>query len=236
MRAPGEWEPEAENWLRWARTPGHDAYWYYRDAFFDSVVPPPGRRCLEIGCGEGRVARDLAARGHRAVGVDSSLSLVRHARDADATGCYVLADGAGLPFGDGSFDLVVACNSLQVVADMAGTVAEAARVLAPGGHLCAVVSHPLADVGRFADDGDQAAFVVRDDYFARRRVEDKVQRAGLEMTFRGWTYSLEDYARAFHDAALVVEAIREPRPQGSTERYSRWQRIPMFLLLRAAKR
>ena len=33
------WEAEAENWIRWARTPGHDAYWRYREAFF-ALVPP----------------------------------------------------------------------------------------------------------------------------------------------------------------------------------------------------
>jgi SAM-dependent methyltransferase len=72
------WEDQAENWLAWARTPGHDAYWYYRDALFP-LLPPPGRRTLEIGCGEGRVVRDLVARGHRVVGVDSSPTLLRHA-------------------------------------------------------------------------------------------------------------------------------------------------------------
>lgn len=48
----GEWDEETENWLRWARTPGFDAYWYYRDAFLDWIVPLPSgsRRTLEIGC------------------------------------------------------------------------------------------------------------------------------------------------------------------------------------------
>src|SRR5438132_7763571 len=77
------WEREAENWVRWARQPGHDAYWSYRDSFFEEVVPAAGRHTLEIGCGEGRVSRDLAARGHRVSGVDLSPILARHARDAD---------------------------------------------------------------------------------------------------------------------------------------------------------
>ena len=47
MGGEGEWEPDADNWVRWARTPGHDAYWYYRDSFFDGVIPPAGRRTLE---------------------------------------------------------------------------------------------------------------------------------------------------------------------------------------------
>lgn len=235
MSPAGEWEPEAENWVAWARAPGHDAYWYYRESFFDHLVPPPGRRCLEIGCGEGRVARDLAARGHRVVGIDSSHTLVSYSRREDADGTYLQADGAALPFRGEVFDLVVAYNSLQVVADMSGTVREAARVLARGGRFCFCVSHPLADVGRFLDESPKAPFLVRADYFANNRVEDKAERDGLEMTFRGWTYSLQDYAEALEAASLRIEAMREPRPSGDEPGYRRWNRVPMFLLVRAVK-
>jgi SAM-dependent methyltransferase len=233
--SPAEWEGEAEHWVRWARTPDHDAYWYYRDRFFNGVLPPPARRTLEIGCGEGRLARDLGDAGHRVVGVDSSETLVAYARREDVQNCYVAADGAALPFPEASFELAIAYNSLQVVADMAGTVQEVARVLCPGGRLCVCVSHPVADVGHFVEGDEDARFVLREDYFANRRVDDKVERDGLEMTFRGWTYSLEDYAVALERASLMIEAIREPRPKPGSARYERWQRVPMFLLLRARK-
>jgi SAM-dependent methyltransferase len=131
--------------------------------------------------------------------------------------------------------LAVAYNALQVVADMPGTVGEAARVLGPGGRFCFCVSHPLADVGRFVEDEPDAAFAIRRDYFARRRVADRVERDGLEMTFRGWTYSLEDYAVALEGAGLRIETLREPRPLGALPRYRRWKRVPMFLLVRAVK-
>ena len=52
-------EEQAEYWLALARTPGHDVYWSYRDAFFE-LVPPPGRATLDVGCGEGLCARVLA--------------------------------------------------------------------------------------------------------------------------------------------------------------------------------
>jgi hypothetical protein len=118
---------------------------------------------------------------------------------------------------------------------MPGTVREAARVFVRGGHFCVVVSHPLVDVGRFADDAPEAAYVIREDYFANRRVDDILERDGLTMTFRGWTYSLEDYATAFEQVALRIETIREPRPAGAPIRYDRWNRVPMFLMLRATK-
>src|SRR6266545_7708835 len=125
-----DWEQEAANWIALARAQD-DAYWEYSTPFFE-LVPPPGRATLEIGCGEGRVARDLAARGHRVTGIDASPTLLDAARAADPNGEYVLADAASLPFPDESFDLAVAYNSLQVVDDMSAAVREAGRVLRPG--------------------------------------------------------------------------------------------------------
>jgi SAM-dependent methyltransferase len=231
-----EWEQEAENWLRWARTPGHDAYWYYRDSFLDSIVPPPARRTLEIGCGEGRVARDLADRGHRVTALDTSKALVRHARQADFVGDYLASKGAALPFTRGCFDIVVAYNALQVVADMPGTVEEAARVLVPSGYLCFCVAHPTTDLGHFLSDEHNAPYTIRSAYFERTRVEDTVERDGLAMTFRGWTYTLEDYASTLAHSGFTIEAIREPKPDPSAGRYERWTRVPLFMNVRALKR
>jgi SAM-dependent methyltransferase len=231
----GEWDPDAEDWVRWARTPGHDHYWWYHDAFFE-LVPPPGARAVELGCGEGRVSRDLAARGHRVVGVDSSSALVRYARKADPAGSYVVADGAAVPCAAASFDLAVAYNSLQVVSDMHGTVREAARLLRPGGYFCFCVSHPVTDIGRFVEAGGQRVFALRQPYFESQRVDDSVEMDGLPMRFRGWTYTLEDYFAALESADFVVEGVREPRPAGASDRFEKWRRVPLFLFLRAHRR
>ena len=231
----GEWDQESENWLRWARTPGFDAYWYYRDAFFDSVLPPRGGRTLEVGCGEGRVSRDLAARGHQVTALDSAWGLVRHARQADASSFYLVADSARLPIRSGSFALVVAYNALQVVADMRASVQECGRVLRPGGHLCFCVGHPVTDMGTWSDDTNPPKFTVRDHYFNSTRVEETVERDGQRMTFRGWTYTLEDYSLALDDAGFVIEAIREPAPTRGS-RYERWTELPLFMNIRALKR
>jgi ubiquinone/menaquinone biosynthesis C-methylase UbiE len=169
------------------------------------------------------------------VGIDSSLTLLHHARTASADTFYALGDGAALPFADGCFDLAVAYNSLQVVADMPGTVAEAARVLVPGGRFCFCVSHPVTDMGRFLSDEPHVDFAIRLDYFKNLQVDDVVEEGGCAMTFRGWTYSLEDYAMALEGAGLRIEAMREPRPSGASERFLQWQRVPLFLSVRAVK-
>jgi ubiquinone/menaquinone biosynthesis C-methylase UbiE len=232
----GDWEREARNWIAWTRKPGHDSYWWYRDLFFE-LVPPPGEATLELGCGEGRVCRDLAARGHRVTGLDASPTLLAAAQQADPDGDYVLADAAAAPFPAENFDLVVAYNSLMDIEDMAGAVREAARVLVPGGRLCVSVTHPMVDAGRW-DDED--VFVIEGSYFGRRRYEGTFERRGLTITFRGWVYPLEGYFRALEAAGFLVEALREPAiPDALVEhrgqRAARWKRLPNFLYLRAVK-
>ena len=230
------WEREAENWVRWARKPGHDAYWSYRDAFFDEIVPAPGRHTLEIGCGEGRVSRDLAARGHRVTGIDLSPTLARHAHIADADGSYLSADAAALPFRDSSFDLAVAYNSLQNVLDLHASTREAARILTPGGLLCICMTHPMTDAGHFETSEPDAPLVVDTPYLDPRWLQDTCVRDGLEMTFGGPAYPLEAYARALEDTGFVIEAIREPKMASRRKQAdTRWQRIPMFMFLRAAR-
>jgi len=227
------WDDRSDQWLAWARSPGFDAYWEYRDAFLNRVVPDPGRSTLEIGCGEGRVARDLVARGHAVTGVDASARLIGHAADADPGSRYVVAAAETLPFSAGEFDLVVAYNSLMDVDDMPRAVAEAARVLVPGGRLAACVTHPIADAGRFTNGDVDAPFVITGSYRGKRWFEERVERDGLSMSFSGWAYDLESYVVAIDAAGLVIERLIEPMP--SPPRKTQWNRIPNFLMIRCLK-
>lgn len=223
------WEREARDWAAWAREP-HDSYWSFSPLFFE-LVPPPGRRTLDLGCGEGRVARDLAARGHSVVGIDASPTLVGLAREADPDGEYLVGDAAALPFEDASFDLVIAYNVLMDVDDMAGAVGEAARVLEPGGRLCLSIVHPLG-MGEFDGDDPDAPYVFAWPYFERREIHESFEHAGLRMTFHGFARPLQDYTRALEDAGFVLEALGEPADPGED---ARWKRVPGFLHLRAMK-
>jgi SAM-dependent methyltransferase len=231
VKAAEHWHEEAGRWAAWTRTPGHDAYWYYRDAFFE-LVPPPGRATLEIGCGEGRVSRDLAARGHTVTGVDITPHLVELAVEADPASTYLVGDAEVLPFPDGSFDLAVAYNSLMDVDDMPAAVREAARVLEPGGALCICVTHPMMDAGSWED----GRFVVDGSYLETSRFEGTFARDGLEMTFRGWCYPLEAYSEALAEAGFAVELLREPAPSpDAPEHLEHHRRLPLFLMLRARR-
>src|SRR5512132_961493 len=114
---PWRWEERAENWVRWARSSNGDAFWDYAPSFY-SLLPPPHGWTLELGCGEGRGVRDLVQGGHRVVGLELSEALVRYVAKADGRGCEVRGDASALRFSDGSYNLVVAYNSLMDIEDM----------------------------------------------------------------------------------------------------------------------
>lgn len=185
------------------------------------------------------MARDLARLGHSVVAVDATDRLIRLAHQADPDGAYLRCDAAALPFADGSFDLVVFYNTLMDIDDFDDAVSESARVLRRGGAMCACVTHPIPDAGRFESSEPDAKFVIEGTYLGPRRwVEIPVERSGLSMEFAGWAYPLEEYFGALERAGFSVEAVREPRVDGvaaTDPSEERWLRIPLFLMWRAVK-
>jgi SAM-dependent methyltransferase len=228
------WEAEARNWVAWARSPGHDSYWrFHRDRFLE-LLPATSGLTLDLGCGEGRFPRDLKTAGYQVIGIDGSPTLIKEAQAADPGGDYRVADAAKLPLADASVQLVTALLSLHDMDDMNGAIAEAARVLVPGGRLCAAVVHPINSGGHFESSNPDAAFVIREPYFAERRYADAVERDGLRMTFTSHHRPLEAYFAALESASLLVERLVEV-PDTTARPGDRWQRIPLFLHFRAVK-
>ena len=157
--------------------------------------------------------------------------MVAYAREADPEGEYVVASGSELPFEDGFADLVVAFMSLQDMDDPEGAVREALRVLEPGGRFCVALVHPINSGGKFEGEEEDAPFVIRDSYFERRRYVDRIAKDDIVMTFTSDHRPLEGWLRPLTDSGFLVERVREIP---GTHR-ARWQRIPLFLHVRAVK-
>lgn len=104
------------------------------------------KRALDIGCGEGKFTRGLTAFIDEVAGVDVKERSIEKARAAaQAEGVTVdfrVASGDALPWPDAHFDVVAFSNSLHHMPDPAKAIAEAGRVLAPGGVL--YVMEPVA--------------------------------------------------------------------------------------------
>lgn len=97
-----------------------------------------GNSVLDVGCGDGALAVDLATRGAVVTGIDAAAEMIdaarrRAAAHADVT--FQVAVAERLPFADARFDLVTAITVLCFVDDSARVFHEIARVLRPGGRL-----------------------------------------------------------------------------------------------------
>ena len=109
----------------------------------------------------------------------------------------VEADAARLPFGDGSFDLVVAFMSLQDIDDLSAAVAEASRMLEPGGRLVAAITHPTSTAGSYLGDRNDDAFALVRPYFKpARHVYSTETASGETVQLHGEHRPLEAYSRA----------------------------------------
>ena len=107
----------------------------HRNPWIADVLGATPKRVLDLGCGGGLLSNDLAARGHDVIGLDPLDDNLAVARAYDRTGraSYVRGDARALPFADASLDAVCAMDLLEHVEEPERVVAEAARVLAPGG-------------------------------------------------------------------------------------------------------
>ena len=125
---------------------GMDRGW--RRAAVRGLGLPAGARVLDVACGTGELCRDLAAAGHRPVGVDLSAGMLRHARTAAP---LVHADALRLPVADEALDGAVSGFALRNFVALPPLFAELHRVLRPGGRVSlldvAAPTQPLLRAG-----------------------------------------------------------------------------------------
>jgi 2-polyprenyl-6-hydroxyphenyl methylase/3-demethylubiquinone-9 3-methyltransferase len=103
----------------------------------DLGIDPHRKRALDIGCGGGLLAEELARLGCSVSGIDPSAESLAaawtHAQETGLSIDYREGTGEAIPFPDASFDLATCCDVLEHVADLPRVIAETARVLRPGG-------------------------------------------------------------------------------------------------------
>jgi demethylmenaquinone methyltransferase/2-methoxy-6-polyprenyl-1,4-benzoquinol methylase len=122
-----------------AMTLGHHRSW--KAAIVRAVAPRPGERALDLATGTGdiavRLARAVGPTG-TVVGLDLTPAMLDVARARAGHITWQEGDMLSLPFADASFDVVTIGFGLRNTADVSRALAEAARVLAPGGRLASL--------------------------------------------------------------------------------------------------
>jgi ubiquinone/menaquinone biosynthesis C-methylase UbiE len=227
------WSRVAAEWIAWARTLNHDAFWAYRSSLLSFIGRNEGD-ALDVGCGEGRVSRVLKECGYRVTATDPVEAFIAATEQAGSADDYKVATAANLPFADDTFDLAIAYNVLMDVDDVPAALREIRRVLRSSGTFIVSIVHPFTDRGRFTEPGPDAPFVLHSYYFSRERFEGVEERNGLRMHFAGWSRPLEYYMAALEGAGLAVSALREPVPDAGDAwtHMERWSRVPLFLWLK----
>ena len=170
------------------------------------VVAAAPERALDVGTGTGRYLPVLVSAGATlVVGLDLSMAMLRHQLPQ---GRRVCADATSLPFADGSFDLV--CSSLMVgdVNDLGPWIAEATRVLAPGGQLVYSDFHPS--------------------WAARQWRRTFTSADGRQFELSYFPHQIDDHLTRLETAGMTIRAIREPRLAGRPD--------PVVAIFHAEKR
>lgn len=232
------WERHATWW--------QDGFTAGADPEYEEQILPLARECLggarrviDIGCGEGQVAR-LAAdlpRVERVVGIDPTCAQIEEAASRGGGPHYARAAAGALPFRSSSFDAAVVCLVFEHVRDLDGAISEVARVLEVGGRFAFFLNHPLLQTPNSGWIDDQileppeqywriGPYLIEDEKL------EEVER-GILIPFIH--RPLSRYVNALAANGLLIVRMEEPAPPpgflARAQQYVDAVTIPRMLLL-----
>ena len=191
-------------------TPGTDPLGI--DAALGSLLGRGTGACLEIGCGTGVRAGRVRDLGWTPFGIDISAAMLRHARGRLPA---ARADAVRLPVRDRCLAAVITVMAHTDMPAYSAVLAEAARVLQPGGRLVHIGVHPCF-CGGFADRSDPAAVVIRPGYLDSHWTRTSWTTNGVRDKVGAAHFPLPSLLHAFTSAGLTLDRFAEggtPSPQ-----------------------
>ncbi len=210
---------------------GFDVYRDYLNspAFFAMLPNVDGLSGLDIGCGEGYNTRLLVKHGARMTAVDISEVFIRYARQTEADDSlgidYQIASAVELPFANASFDFATGFMSLMDVPEIDRALAEAYRVLRPGGFLQFSISHPCFDTPHrrnLRDSTNRTYAIEVGDYFLGREGEidewlfkaapPEVKHGLRKFRIPHFSRTLSQWMNFVIETGFLLERVEEPRP------------------------
>ena len=199
-------------------------------------------RVLDVGTGEGQVARLAVAGGASMVaGIDPTGNQVATAAQRAGGPVYARAGADRLPFADACFDAVVACLVFEHISAVDEAIAEVARVLRPGGRFAFFLNHPLLQTPGSGWIDDQVLdppeqywrigpYLVEDE-----SIEEVEKDVFIPFIHR----PMSRYVNAMADAGLTLRRMLEPAPPpgflARAREYEAAASIPRLLVLVAER-
>jgi ubiquinone/menaquinone biosynthesis C-methylase UbiE len=241
MSDNGLWDEHAQWWID-GFTNGVD------QEYVEQIIPLAleelaGRHIvLDVGCGDGQIARALSAQGSEVLGIDPTQLHINIARERAGGPTYEVGSATRLPVADNSQDAVIACLVFEHIDEVDAAIAEVARVLKPGGQFSFFLNHPLLQtpgsgwIDDYILDPPEQYWRIGAYLVETETVEEVEKDVFIRFIHR----PLSRYINALISNGLSIERMYEPAPpQGFLDRapeYALAHTIPRLLYLRSVKR
>lgn len=241
MSDNGLWDQHAQWWID-GFTDGADPE-YVQQIIPLALEELSGKKIvLDVGCGDGQIARALAANGATVLGIDPTQMHIDIANERAGGPSYLLGSATSLPVENSSQDAVVACLVFEHIDEVDAAIAEVARVLKPGGQFSFFLNHPLLQTpgsgwidDHIIDPPEQywriGPYLVE---------AESIEEVELGVHIRFIHRPLSRYINALISNGLYLERMLEPSPpQGFLDRAPEYQlahTVPRLLYLRTVKR
>jgi len=240
MSDNGLWDEHAQWWID-GFTNGADPE-YVEQIIPLAVEELAGRtHVLDLGCGDGQIARALAAQGSEVLGVDPTQLHIDIAIERGGGPRYLLGGATEIPANDNTFDAVVACLVFEHIDQMDEAMTEVARVLKPQGQFSFFLNHPLLQTpgSGWIDDhiiDPPEQYWRIGPYLVETESIEEVEK---DIYIRFIHRPLSRYVNALIANGLSLELMVEPSPPAGflarAPEYALAHTVPRLLYLRSVK-
>jgi SAM-dependent methyltransferase len=240
MSDNGLWDEHAQWWID-GFTDGADP------EYVEQIIPlaveelAGCHKVLDLGCGDGQIARALAAQGSDVLGVDPTQLHIDVAIERGGGPRYLLGGATKIPADDETFDAVVACLVFEHIDQMDEAMTEVARVLKPNGQFSFFLNHPLLQTpgsGWIDDhiiDPPEQYWRIGPYLVETESIEEVEKDVYIRFIHR----PLSRYVNALLANGMMLERMVEPSPPAGflarAPEYALAHTVPRLLYLRSTK-